>query len=215
MAANITVLVVDDDEAFIDRLARALEGHQAMTVRAARPVLGEAEDAVLASQPDVVLVAEQLADASGLELLRRLGGRTSARLALVSTHADEALAVAAIEAGAAGYLVKESSAEDLESAVHDLAFGAAALPVRLIPSLVGRLAPERLRTPVTLTARELEVLQLVARGATNASIAKELAISVNTVRNHLQAILVKLGAHTKAEAVVRATQLAILPRASA
>jgi DNA-binding NarL/FixJ family response regulator len=114
---------------------------------------------------------------------------------------DEAVLAAAIEAGCAGFLTKTASVEELVGAVRQAAAGEAvispALLVRLLPRLHRREQPTRFE----LTPRELDVLKLLAGGMSNAAIADDLNLSVNTVRNHVANLLMKLGVHSKLEAL--------------
>lgn len=126
---------------------------------------------------------------------------------LVLTNYDsDADIVAAIEAGAAGYLLKDAPPEDLLDAIRKAAAGESALA----PAITSRLM-QRVRTPVTkLSPRELEVLEQVALGRSNAVIARELFLSETTVKSHLVRVFDKLSVRSRTEAVAKARELGII-----
>jgi DNA-binding NarL/FixJ family response regulator len=109
--------------------------------------------------------------------------------------------VAATEAGCAGFVLKTSPLDELVAAVRTAAAGEMLVSTALLARLLSRLRHERDAPDSVLTAREREILQLIAEGLTNAAISARLFISVNTVRNHVQNVLAKLGVHSKLEAL--------------
>ncbi|GCD98750.1 response regulator [Embleya hyalina] len=173
-------------------------------------VIGEAaggEEAVrlaAALRPDVVLMDLQLVGGiDGVEATGRLLALPEPPHVLVLTMYDTDADVSrAIEAGAAGYLLKAGSPEDLFRAVRDAAAGRTVLA----PEVAARLFSRMRKPDGTLTAREVEILQLLARGVGNAEIARRLFISQATVKTHLGHIYAKLGVDTRTAAVSVATE---------
>ncbi|WP_405435477.1 response regulator transcription factor [Streptomyces avidinii] len=181
-------------------------------------VVGEAEDGAravaLAQQlrPDVVVMDIRMPVLDGVkateELARTLPGT---RVLALSTFDMDEYVVAALRAGAYGFLPKDISPEELIAAVRIVHTGEAAVAPRLLSRLLSAYVrtPERprswaARTPVELTSRELEIWRLMATGRANAEIATELDISVSTVKNHITGIFGKLGVRDRAQAVIAA-----------
>jgi DNA-binding NarL/FixJ family response regulator len=177
-------------------------------------IVGEAAtpDAAVAlaagAEPDVVLMDLQFgASGSGAEATRRIRAQVHPPAVLVLTNYDtDGDLLSAVEAGASGYLLKDAPPDELVAAVRAAAAGESALA----PAIAGRLLA-RLRAPaVSLSAREIEVLQLVAAGRTNGGIAAELHITDATVKSHLVHVYDKLGVSTRTAAVAAARELGVL-----
>jgi DNA-binding NarL/FixJ family response regulator len=173
-------------------------------------VLGEAADGPTAIalaeelQPDVVLVDLDLPILNGIEVIRRIRAKPEGPLALVlSAYDDEDYVMAALSAGATGYLLKTAHAGDLIAAIH-----AAARGETVLHGSVGRTLLARAQTPArqhdVLSERELEVLRLVAHGARTKEIAAQLSVSSRTVEAHLTSIFNKLGVSSRTEALMYA-----------
>lgn len=210
-ARVITLLVVDDHPVVRDGLRGMF---------AAAPgfeVLGEAADGVAAVElagrldPDVVLMDLRMPGGGGVAAiaeLTRLGARS--RVLVLTTYDTDSDTLPAIEAGATGYLLKDAPRDELFTAVRAAADGRTVLS----PAVASRLV-SRVRTPTapgneSLSAREREVLGLVARGTSNREIAAELFISEATVKTHLTHVFAKLGAKDRAAAVAVAYERGIL-----
>ena len=201
------VVLVDDHPLFRDGLAGLLGTAADIDVLA---VGGSGEDAVrMAAElaPDVLVVDLHMPGMSGVEAIRRIAPAHPAVRVLVLTMDDaDALVVDAVRAGARGYLLKDSEPEDVLHAVRAVARGEAVFG----PALAGRLASwftDPAPQPFAqLTAREREVLELVARGLGNAAIGERLGISLKTVRNVVSTVLVKLHAADRAAAIVLARE---------
>ena len=160
-------------------------------------------------RPDVVLMDIRMPGTSGVEATRRLGRRTGAPPVLVlTTYDDDETLSSALRAGANGFLLKDAPAEEIHRAVAAVASGAGWLD----PAVCGRvLATYRQAAPpsteeaarvASLTPRERDVLRLIARGDTNAAIARRLAVSEATVKTHVGSILSKLHLRDRAAAIV-------------
>lgn len=197
-----SVLLVDDHAVLAESLAALLEAQDDLRVVGCAQTLEDAHRLVASTRPDVVLLDVALPDGNGIEAIPTLLQRhpTAKVVVLTSATSDRAL-VAAVEAGAAGFLSKSGGVRRVVDTVRAAAADEAVLPEevleRLLP-LMGRGAEGR---HAQLTTREVEVLQLVAEGLTNAAIAERLVVSLHTVRNHVARISRKLGAHSKLEAL--------------
>ena len=206
---SVRVLVVDDHPLFRDGVVTALADADDVEV------VGEAEDvasAIAATAdlgPDVVLMDLNLPDGSGIDAVRALAAsHPDVRVLVMTMSTDDDAVVAAMRAGARGYVVKGASRRDLVESVRAVASGGAVFsPVvadRLAGYFTGLAAvPGREAFP-QLTDREREVLELLARGLDNRGIARELCLSDKTVRNHVSNTLAKLDVASRSEAVLRA-----------
>jgi DNA-binding NarL/FixJ family response regulator len=173
-------------------------------------VLGEAEDGPSAIamaeelQPDMVLVDLDLPILNGIEVIRRIRSRPGGPLALVlSAYDDEDYVMAALSAGATGYLLKTAHAQELIAAIHAAARGETVLQGSVGQTLLARAQNVSGQHDV-LTERELEILRLAAHGARTKQIAARLSISSRTVEGHLTSIFNKLGVSGRTEAIMYA-----------
>lgn len=204
-----TVLLVDDHPLFLDGVRAALSTAPDLEV------VGEAHDRREALEkagdlhPDVVLMDLNLPDGSGIDATRDiLAVSPQTRILVITMSVDDDAVVAAMRAGARGYVVKGAGRSDLLQAVHTVSTGGAvfspAVAERLGSFFSGLAAqPGREMFP-QLSEREREVLDQVARGRDNRAIARELFLSEKTVRNHVSTILTKLDATNRADAIARA-----------
>lgn len=198
----VRVLIVDDHEMFATSLRMALSQEADIDVVGTASSLAQARNLVVTLEPEVVLLDHRLPDGLGVDSiieLRRL--RSEAKIVMLTAAAEDNVLVTATEAGCAGFLLKTSPLEELVAAVRTAAAGEMLVSTELLSRLLGRLRADRAAPAADLTGREREILQLIAEGLTNAAIARRLFISVNTVRNHVQSLLAKLGAHSKLEAL--------------
>lgn len=210
-AQRIRVVVVDDHEMFADALVAALAMEPDVEVIGRAGSAAEAAER-LAGIPevDVVLMDHRLPDGAGTELagtVRRL--HPEARILLVTAATDETVLDIALRAGCAGYVSKNEPLSELVAALRAVHAGATAISPQMLDGLL-----ERRRGPAAreqaLTLREIDVLQRLARGEAAAQICAELNISANTMRNHTQRALAKLGAHSRLEAVTIALREGIV-----
>lgn len=206
----IRVLLVDDQELVRAGLRRILRP------RAGFEIVGECEDgdevesAVRATQPDVVVMDVRMKRVGGAEATRRLRLTGGPPVLVLTTFDDDEVLAVALRAGAVGFQLKDAPGEELIMAVRAVADGNAWLD----PSVTSRVlavfrgaattAPQTRAPVASLTARELDVLRLVARGLSNAEVASRLVISEVTVKTHLGNILGKLGVRDRAAAIVYA-----------
>jgi DNA-binding NarL/FixJ family response regulator len=205
----IRIVVVDDHPVVRDGVRSMLAAVPDFEVVGEAASGPEAVEQVLATDPDVVVMDLRMPGGGGVEALRDLRARGARAAVLVLTTFDtDSDTVAAIEAGATGYLLKDSPAERLFEAVRATAAGETVLS----PAVAARLA-SHVRRPArsaALSAREREVLVLVARGTSNRAIAVELFVSEATVKTHLVHVYEKLGVGDRAAAVARGYELGIL-----
>lgn len=207
---SIRVVVLDDHEVVAESLTRLLEGQADITVVGRAGTAADGLAAIEAERPDVVVLDHRLPDTTGIDLSRRLlAADPAARILLLTGAGDDDVLAAAVQAGCAGYLEKTCASRELVAAIRAVARGELAFPANALARVVPRL---RGHPPVgvELTPREREVLALLADGLGNQQIAQRLTVSVNTVRSHVHAVLAKLGAHTKLEAVAVARRRHLL-----
>ena len=207
---QITVLVVDDHAMVAHALAELLDLEPDITVVGRVATLDEARQWAARTLPQVVLMDYRLSGQNGIDATRavRKVAPQAQVIMLTSVHSD-ALVQAALEAGCAGYLTKDRPVEEMLSVVR-----AAARGETLIPSSMLRTLLPAARLPAAavgrLTKRELEVLALLAEGLSNRAIADRLVLSEKTIRNHANAVLMKLGAHSRLEAVAIASRQGLI-----
>ena len=196
------LLIVDDHDMFAESLRVALSAQPDFEVVGTASTLAQAKNMVATTAPDVVLLDHRLPDGLGVDAIADLRAiRPKTYIVVLTAAAEDSMLVAATEAGCAGFILKTSPLDELVSAVRTAAAGDIMVSSDLLSRLLNRLHHQYDKPADDLTAREREILQLIAEGLTNSAIATRLFISVNTVRNHVQSILAKLGAHSKLEAL--------------
>ena len=212
----IRVAVVDDQELFRRGLTMLL------TVEDDIEVVGEAGDGVAATElaastaPDVILMDVRMPKRSGIEACVAIKEvAPTARIIMLTVSDEEADLYDAVKNGASGYLLKDSSIDEVAQAVRVVADGQSlispSMAIKLLDEFKQMSRSDRQQVPSPrLTDRELEVLKLVAQGLNNREIAKRLFISENTVKNHVRNILEKLQLHSRMEAVMYAVREKLL-----
>jgi DNA-binding NarL/FixJ family response regulator len=200
----VRIVVIDDHEAIAEALATTLGSGRDIEVVGTAHTGADGIELAKRLRPEVVLVDFRLLDMTGSDVVRALAGchPTCRSVVLTGTGLERAL-LDSIEAGAIGFLTKDQSFAEVVDAIH----AAAAGEVRFPPAMMARVLPGLRRdvaSPTRISAREREVLGLMAAGMGNAEIGEQLFISVNTVRNHVANVLLKLGARTRGEAVAAA-----------
>jgi len=214
--SGIRVLVVDDQELFRRGLTMLLN------VETDIEVVGEAADGASAVRlatdmaPDVVLMDVRMPRQTGIEACTAIkDAAPNARIIMLTVSDEEADLYEAVKNGASGYLLKDSSIEEVAQAVRVVADGQSlispSMAIKLLDEFKQMSRTDRSSVPTPrLTDRELEVLRLVATGLNNREIAKQLFISENTVKNHVRNILEKLQLHSRMEAVMYAVREKLL-----
>lgn len=205
---KLSILIADDHPVVRDGLRGMLESQPDFEV------VGEAADGAQAIQlaeelkPEIVLMDLRMPQVDGVTAIRAIkSSQAETQILVLTTYDSDADILPAIEAGATGYLLKDSSREELYGAIRATARGDTVLAPTVAARLVGQMrAPAEER----LSSRELEVLQLVAEGASNKDIASRLHISQATVKSHLIHIFGKLGVSDRTAAVTVALQRGIM-----
>ena len=210
MADNraVRLLIVDDHPVVRDGLRGMFEGEEGFEVVAEATNGADAISKARAHEPDVVLMDLRMPEMDGVSAIRKMTElRLPARVLVLTTFDTDSDVLPAIEAGATGYLLKDAPRDELLRAVRSAAAGEAVLS----PSVAARLL-DQVRQPVkeTVSQRELEVLQLIASGATNREVAERLFVSEATVKTHLLHIYAKLGVNDRAAAVGAAFEKGLL-----
>ena len=198
----VRVVIVDDHPVVRDGLRGMLEVDDALVV------VGEAADGAEAVRlvarvvPDVVLMDLRMPGVDGVTAIARIGAdHPQVRVLVLTTYDTEADILRAVEAGASGYVLKDTPRAELRRAILATARGETVLA----PAVAARLVVQARRSPAeALTAREVEVLQLVATGATNADAGRALHVSEATVKTHLLHAFAKLGVDDRTAAVTTA-----------
>ncbi|HEX4216530.1 MAG TPA: response regulator transcription factor [Candidatus Dormibacteraeota bacterium] len=205
----IRVVVVDDETLIREGLVTMLELMPGIEVAGTAANGAEALELVARTVPDVALMDLRMPVVDGIEATRRVHEEhPGTRVIVLSTHADDQSILSAVEAGARGYLTKHSGGKEIRKAIETVAGGETLLEpsvqARLLDAVAARGAASRPALPDGLTAREAEVLGLVASGLSNREIASRLFVSEGTVKTHINSIFSKIGARDRAQAVAYA-----------
>jgi DNA-binding NarL/FixJ family response regulator len=208
----IRVLIVDDHEILTSSLALVFDAQPGVTTVGVAGTLARAKAMMAATAPDVVLLDHRLPDGDGVAAIKELRAiRPSAGIVILTASAADHVLVAAIEAGAAGFVSKTRGLSEVTAAVRAAASGESVISPEMLARLLPRLQRGGSGNRNELTEREREVLSLLADGLSNAAIADKLTVSVHTVRNHISNLSAKLGAHSKLEALSIAVRDGLLP----
>jgi two-component system NarL family response regulator len=213
----LRVVLADDHHFF-------REGLRDMLDTAGMSVVGEAKDGTEAValagslKPDVIVIDLNMSRASGAEALRRIAAVSpEARMVVLTSSTEEADVLEALEAGACGYILKDTKADDLVGGIRQTVGSHAVLSQEVMKALVTRAGPnhkagksQTVAELPALTPREKDVLGLLAGGADNAAIGLELSISRHTVKQHVTNIFEKLGVRTRVEAAVYAVRAGLV-----
>jgi DNA-binding NarL/FixJ family response regulator len=213
---SLSVLVVEDDRRFRQSFVRAFAADADFRVHAAVDTVAAALAALRSSTLDLLVCDLGLPDGSGLDVIRAAHqAQPACAILVVTVFGDEEHVVKAIEAGAAGYLLKDSTDAELLAAARDLSAGGSP-----ISPMVARLVLNRMRAQpdkrfaadpeVALTEREAQILSYVAKGFSFGDICGLLEITANTVKTHVNRIYRKLAVHSRSAAVYEATRLGLI-----
>jgi DNA-binding NarL/FixJ family response regulator len=211
----IRVLIVDDHEV----VRRGLRGF--LELQDDMEVVGEASDGAIAIsladslEPDVVLMDLMMPNVDGLTAIASIRqSHPTTDIVAVTSFIEEDKVTAALEAGASGYLLKDASADEVADAIRAAFAGEVHLDPQVARVLAQRMRARRDEVPTeALTPREMEVLQLLARGAANKAIAADLSITERTARTHVSNILGKLGLASRTQAALWAVEHKMLDSA--
>jgi DNA-binding NarL/FixJ family response regulator len=201
----IRILIVDDHPVVQAGLSSMLATHDAVEVIGAASSGEEALSLMRQNMPDIVLLDLRMPGMNGIDTLQALKAmNASARVIILTSFETDENIYRAVQAGAKGYLLKDTSQRQMLEAIATVHMGK-----RYIPSqIAARLAERMMRS--NLTTRESEILEMLAKGLTNKQIGKALDISENTVRNHVNSIMEKLEVSDRTEAVAVAIQQGII-----
>jgi DNA-binding NarL/FixJ family response regulator len=216
----IRVLLVDDQALVRAGFRMILDAEENIDVVGEATDGREAVDQVRALRPDVVLMDIRMPELDGLEASRQIiagQGDSAPRILMLTTFDLDEYVYEALRAGASGFLLKDTPPEQLVAAIHVVAEGEALLAPsvtrRVISEFVKGTGPKpdaQFPRLADLTARELEVLKAIARGLSNAEIARELFVSETTVKTHVARILMKLGLRDRVQVVVLAYEAGVV-----
>jgi two-component system response regulator DegU len=229
---TVRLVLADDHTMLRESLRRSLEAN-------GLTVLGEASDGEEAArlavelQPDVVLMDVSMPVLDGVEATRKIrGDAPGVQVVMLTMHADQEVLVRALRAGAAGYLVKDCTTDDVVRAVRQAASGEATVSPEVAAAMLAEAHRPEEAAPAAgtgasradagpsgiaarpsenvISRREEEVLQLIAEGASTTEVAERLYISVKTVKNHLASVYQKLDSRDRTQAVLRAVRMGII-----
>ena len=207
---QLKVLLADDKEVFREGLARLLEEQGYIEVVSRCSNGKQAIDGIKETKPDVVLIDSNISDCGSKEATHEIKGLfPRVQVALLTDSENEQELFSAIESGATGYLLKDMTVVDLVKSVDLIGKGEVVVSPPLSEKLVAKFASMRQKEPehqTGLTQQELEIVKLLAKGATNKEIAETLFVTENTAKVHLKNILGKLGLHNRQQAAAYAVQ---------
>lgn len=214
-AGTCTLLIIEDEARTRARLAAVIAAQPKYALKGAVATLAEARAVLTQCVPHVLLLDLGLPDGSGIELIaetRRL--LQPPEVLVISVMGDESSVLNAIQAGAGGYLLKDSDDAAIVAAIEQLLQGGAPLSPSIAVHLMRRLqsppAAGAGRTVVELSARELELLRLIAKGLTYEEVAQLTGLKYNTIASYAKELYRKLQVHSRSEAVFEALQLGLV-----
>lgn len=210
------VLIADDDDLMRAGLVELLSGEPEVEIVGQARTGREAIERARRLDPDVVLMDVRMPDLDGIEATQRLtDAAPRAKVLILTTFEQDDYIFGALRAGASGFLLKRTRPEELIAAVHTVGAGEALLSPSVTRRVIDRMAQQPIPDLADeakldeLTAREREILELVAGGLSNREIAKELVIEEATVRSHIRRILMKLGLRDRVQIVIFAYEAGV------
>ena len=209
-----SVLLIEDDDNTRNKLAQAVSANSNLNLLAAVDCCAAARSVIEQTPPDILLTDLDLPDGNGIEIIRELNEKhPRTEIMVITVFGDEKHVLSAIEAGATGYLLKDTDSERIGEAILELVDGNSPISPSIARHLLKRFqsgpAEEKKDIPA-LTDREIEVLNYAAKGFSYAEIADMTGISVHTVTSHIKHIYKKLSVRSRGEAVFEAMQLGII-----
>lgn len=218
--AQLSIIVIEDEPEFRRRFENIIRDEPSMQLAGSAANKRDAAALIEREHFDVMLIDLGLPDGSGIDLIRQVSARRpDVDIMVVTVFGDEHHVVSSIEAGATGYILKDSTPADVISCIRLLrAGGSPVSPVvarSVLRAIRNRMAPQLARSaaptePNPLSARETEILQLLAKGMSFNEIGDILSISPHTVTAHIKKIYRKLQVHSRGEAVYEASQMGLL-----
>ncbi len=214
-----TVMVVEDDPAFLTRFCSIVASDSELELFAAVADVASARQAMSKATPDVLLTDLGLPDGSGIDLIRETARRQpDTDIMVITVFGDEDHVLASIEAGATGYILKDSLPHEFVDVIKQLRAGGSPISPVIARQLLKRLKPKPCGTAATvgpteetpLSARESEILGFIAKGFSFGEIARLLGVSQHTVISHVKKIYQKLAVHSRGEAVYEAGRMGLI-----
>ncbi len=206
----IRVLLVEDQDLLADSMMRLLDGTEGIEVLGRARSVEDGSHLAEKKNPDVVLTDWNLEDGTAQEMIQKIRKTNpDAKVVVLTGMPDEAVLAAAVQAGCSAVLNKNRPFEDIVDSIRAARAGEVTIPLARLQSVLARLSPEE-STSRELTEKESEVLTLLAQGFSDEAIAERLALSLDTVRENVQNILVKTGTNTKMDAVATAISEGLL-----
>jgi len=212
-----TVMIVEDDPAFLTRFCKIIGTTSDLELFAAVSDGASARQAMSHSAPDVLLTDLGLPDVSGIEIIRETSRRfPETDIMVVTVFGDEEHVLGAIEAGATGYILKDSMPEEFVGLIKQLREGGSPISPVIARQLLKRFKPDaavvdpRQSDDARLSPRESEVLSYIAKGFSFGEIARLLEVSQHTVTSHVKKIYQKLAVHSRGEAVYEAGKMGLI-----
>jgi len=213
----ISIAIIEDHQMLIDALSVMLSSSSEFSFAGSANNLNDGLALIERTQPDVLLLDVGLPDGDGLDVLPEVKRRfPHTQVVILTSMTDEDVLVRALDSGVSGFVSKSGALADLFSSIRKAAQGEIVVPPSLLLGLLKRLPHGKVSSDEEhvweeLTAREHEILELLARGRSGADIAKALNIAPLTVRTHVRNIMAKLGVHSRLEAVAFAQKHGIFP----
>lgn len=209
-----SVLLIEDDTNTRNKLAQAVSANSTLSLLAAVDCCATARQEIDKNPPDILLTDLDLPDGSGIEIIKELHEKNpNTEIMVVTVFGDEKHVLSAIEAGATGYLLKDTDSERIGESILELVDGKSPISPSIARHLLKRFQPEpseEKKDVPLLTDREVEVLNYAAKGFSYAEIADMTGISIHTVTSHIKHIYKKLSVRSRGEAVFEAMQLGII-----
>jgi DNA-binding NarL/FixJ family response regulator len=215
MAARCRVAVLEDHIPTREYFAQCVRDHPELELVGCFGSILDARAWFAVNDADVFLTDLGLPDGHGLSLIRSLGeSHPRCEVLVISVFADAETVIDCVEAGAVGYIHKDSQPEDVANAILEVRNGASPISPMIARGVLerirGRASIDREAAAVALSPTESEVLELIARGYAYAEIARLRGVSIGTVQTHVKRLYSKLAVHSRSEAVFEATQLGLL-----
>ena len=210
-ATPTKIFIIDDHLMVAEGVGRIINAESDLTTVGVASSAIEGVHLAVEAEADVVLMDFHLPDGDGITATANiLAQRPDTLVIMFSSEENEVLLARAVEAGCVGFIQKTRPASEILSMIRAASRGESIVSTAMLTSLLNHLTSARLSPSHGITGRELEVLDLLARGVATDSISSSLFLSTHTVRNHIRNILTKLGAHSKLEAVAIATREGIV-----
>jgi DNA-binding NarL/FixJ family response regulator len=211
--ARSRVLVVEDHDLVAESLRRALSEEPDLEVVGIVDSVRSSVRAAVELRPDIVVMDYRLPDGTGSQATALIKAQLpDAEVVMLTGQGTGATLAEALEAGCSGFVTKDGPFVDLVLTLRAVVAGEVRVPQHLVAELANQLRPRNPKLGSDLSARELEVLTLLAAGKSTAEMVELLHLSIHTVRNHIRNILAKLQSRSRLEAVAVATRLNLVPR---